>query len=47
MTKKTVRKRRLRKVATSAKGRVKARRSKAVLLSKPGTYVTEQHRDLW
>jgi hypothetical protein len=47
MTKKMVRKRRPRKVVTSAKSSVKAHRSDAVVLSKPGTYVTEQHWELW
>jgi hypothetical protein len=46
MTKKTVRKRSLRKVVTSAKARVKPRRRKAVVLAEPKTYVTEQHWEL-
>jgi hypothetical protein len=46
MTKKTVRKRKLRKILTSPRGRVRARRGKTVVLLGPGTYVTERHWEL-
>jgi hypothetical protein len=47
MTKKAERKRRVRTLLRSPKSRVRARRSKAAVVSKPRTYVTEQHWELW
>jgi hypothetical protein len=46
MTKKTEKKRRIRKLLRSTKSRVDARRTKPVVLPEPRTYVTEPHWEL-
>jgi hypothetical protein len=46
MTKKTEKKRRVRKLLRSTKSGVNTRRSKPVVLAEPRTYVTEHHWEL-